>query len=207
MLLTRAKDRWRYTLSNCAIVHCANQRSHFVRREFTELPRNCICASKVKWAIMNPVNACALFPQEQYLYIYDTLDEALMCGKTWFSVTEIAHKFKQKSQKNPITRVNEYQREYTVSLWGCSESLLEFAILFFSWSWLRTMTFDKCARFQRDQCDHDGCFRKSVKWAHGSQSVTAPEGIGPRTERRIAILPQFRVSDFLPLTRPNTKSR
>ena len=49
------------------------------------------------------------------MYIYDTLDEALMCGKTWFSVTEIAHKFKQKSQKNPITRVNEYQREYTVS--------------------------------------------------------------------------------------------
>lgn len=53
--------------------------------------------------------------QEQYLYIYDTLDEDLCCGKTWFSVTEIAHKFKQKSQKNPITRVNEYQREYTVS--------------------------------------------------------------------------------------------
>ncbi|OQR75318.1 receptor-type tyrosine-protein phosphatase kappa-like [Tropilaelaps mercedesae] len=49
---------------------------------------------------------------EQYLYIYDTLDEAFMCGKTWFSVTEIAHKFKQKSQKNPITRVNDYQREY-----------------------------------------------------------------------------------------------
>lgn len=71
--------------------------------------------------------------QEQYLYIYDTLDEALMCGKTWFSVTEIAHKFKQKSQKNPITRVNEYQREYTVSF-GMTEISIEFS-------------FDVCLQF------------------------------------------------------------
>lgn len=35
-----------------------------------------------------------------------------MCGTSWFPVAELSQRLKQKSIKNPITKMNEYQREY-----------------------------------------------------------------------------------------------
>lgn len=35
-----------------------------------------------------------------------------MCGPSWFPVAELSQRLKQKSVKNPITKINEYQREY-----------------------------------------------------------------------------------------------
>ncbi|EEC05025.1 tyrosine phosphatase epsilon, putative, partial [Ixodes scapularis] len=53
---------------------------------------------------------------EAYKFVYETLNEAYVCGKTWFPVSELSEQLKFKSTKNPVTRVNEYQREYEV---GC----------------------------------------------------------------------------------------
>lgn len=44
--------------------------------------------------------------------MYDTLEEFVVCGTSWFPVAELSHRLKQKSIKNPITKMNEYQREY-----------------------------------------------------------------------------------------------
>lgn len=49
---------------------------------------------------------------DHYIFIHDTLEEAYICGNTWFPVTEISQQLKLKSLKNPITKQNEYQREY-----------------------------------------------------------------------------------------------
>ena len=66
------------------------------------------------------VNSCSCsFPhdipyKEQYKFVYEVLEEAYICGKTWFSASELAHQIKLKSQKNPLTQENEYQLEYRV---------------------------------------------------------------------------------------------
>ncbi|XP_066601849.1 receptor-type tyrosine-protein phosphatase kappa isoform X2 [Prorops nasuta] len=49
---------------------------------------------------------------EQYKFIYDTLEEFVVCGMSWFPVSELSQRLKQKSIKNPISKTNEYQREY-----------------------------------------------------------------------------------------------
>ncbi|XP_057669092.1 receptor-type tyrosine-protein phosphatase kappa isoform X1 [Diorhabda carinulata] len=49
---------------------------------------------------------------DQYKFIYDTLEEHVTCGNSWFPVSELSPRLKQKSQKNPLTKLNEYQREY-----------------------------------------------------------------------------------------------
>lgn len=49
---------------------------------------------------------------EQYRFVYDTIEEAMFCGKTWFPVCELHKRLKHKSQRNPITKKNEYLREY-----------------------------------------------------------------------------------------------
>lgn len=36
----------------------------------------------------------------------------MVCGTSWFPVAELSQRLKQKSIKNPITKMNEYQREY-----------------------------------------------------------------------------------------------
>lgn len=48
---------------------------------------------------------------DQYKFVYDTLEEHLTCGKSWFPVSDLSDKLKQKSQKDS-TKMNEYQREY-----------------------------------------------------------------------------------------------
>ncbi|KAK9700787.1 Protein-tyrosine phosphatase [Popillia japonica] len=51
---------------------------------------------------------------EQYKFIYDTLEEYVACGISWFPVSELSQRLKQKSQKNTTSKMNEYQREYTL---------------------------------------------------------------------------------------------
>ena len=50
--------------------------------------------------------------QEQYKFVYDTLEEFVICGTSWFPVSELSQRLKQKSIKSPVTKINEYQREY-----------------------------------------------------------------------------------------------
>ncbi|XP_076353567.1 receptor-type tyrosine-protein phosphatase kappa-like isoform X2 [Tachypleus tridentatus] len=51
---------------------------------------------------------------EHYKFIYETLEDAYVCGSTWFPISELSQKLKYKSQKNSTTRLNEYQREYQI---------------------------------------------------------------------------------------------
>ncbi|UXI21540.1 monocarboxylate transporter 12-like [Sarcoptes scabiei] len=50
--------------------------------------------------------------REQYKFVYETLYEAHVCGKTWFPVEELSQQIKTKSQKDSITGLNQYQVEY-----------------------------------------------------------------------------------------------
>ncbi|XP_062132139.1 receptor-type tyrosine-protein phosphatase kappa isoform X1 [Drosophila sulfurigaster albostrigata] len=49
---------------------------------------------------------------EQYKFIYDTLEEHIICGKTWFPVSELSDRLKAKARRNSGTKMNEYQAEY-----------------------------------------------------------------------------------------------
>lgn len=57
--------------------------------------------------------ACSLWIQDQYKFVYDTLEEHIICGKTWFPVSELSERLKAKAGKDPATKMNEYQREYS----------------------------------------------------------------------------------------------
>ncbi|XP_050352250.1 receptor-type tyrosine-protein phosphatase kappa [Nymphalis io] len=50
--------------------------------------------------------------EEQYKFVYDTLEEQVVCGVSWFPVSELSQRLKQKSQRDPVTKLNEYQKEY-----------------------------------------------------------------------------------------------
>lgn len=51
---------------------------------------------------------------DQYKFVYDTLEEYAICGSTYFPVGEISMRIKQKSVKNPFTKLNDYQHEYSI---------------------------------------------------------------------------------------------
>jgi len=56
------------------------------------------------------------FPfQDQYKFIYDTLEEFVICGVSWFPVKQLTQRLKMKSVRDSYTKLNEYQREYQVS--------------------------------------------------------------------------------------------
>ena len=44
--------------------------------------------------------------------MYDAIEEWIICGETWFPVSEISQQLKHKSSKNKINGQNEYQLEY-----------------------------------------------------------------------------------------------
>lgn len=50
--------------------------------------------------------------KDQYKFVYDTLEEHIVCGKTWFSVSELSERLKAKASKDPVTKMNRYQEEY-----------------------------------------------------------------------------------------------
>lgn len=49
---------------------------------------------------------------DQYRFIYETLEECIQCGVSWFPVADLSQKLKHKSMKHGIGRLNEYQKEY-----------------------------------------------------------------------------------------------
>lgn len=49
---------------------------------------------------------------DQYKFVYDTLEEYVVCGNSFFPVKELSQKLKQKSIKDPAKKLNEYQKEY-----------------------------------------------------------------------------------------------
>ncbi|CAL8108511.1 unnamed protein product [Orchesella dallaii] len=49
---------------------------------------------------------------EQLKFVYDTLEEYVICGKTWFPVSELSSLLKHKSMKDAHTKINEYQKEF-----------------------------------------------------------------------------------------------
>ena len=54
--------------------------------------------------------------QDQYKFIYDTLEEFVKCGYTYFPVKEISQALRDKSKKlDEGKRVNQYEKEYVVS--------------------------------------------------------------------------------------------
>merc|ERR1712106_1196930 len=55
--------------------------------------------------------------QEQYKFVYDTLEEYVVCGTSFFYVQELSERLKQKSLKDRETKKhpNEYEKECGVS--------------------------------------------------------------------------------------------
>jgi hypothetical protein len=51
---------------------------------------------------------------EQYKFVYDTLEEYALSGNSHFPVKEISARIKQKSLKNPFTKLNDYQHEFAI---------------------------------------------------------------------------------------------
>lgn len=49
---------------------------------------------------------------DQYKFVYECLEEAHKSGKTSFPVSQLAVKMKFKSICDPVTKINEYQREF-----------------------------------------------------------------------------------------------
>lgn len=56
-----------------------------------------------------------MFLQEQFKFVYDTLEEFVMCGYSYFPVREISQRLKQRSARKPGSKQNEYEREYKVN--------------------------------------------------------------------------------------------
>ena len=51
--------------------------------------------------------------QDQFKFIYDTLEEYVVCGTSFFYVQELSERLKQKSLKDRHTKkhLNEYEKE------------------------------------------------------------------------------------------------
>ncbi|XP_054714942.1 receptor-type tyrosine-protein phosphatase kappa-like [Uloborus diversus] len=49
---------------------------------------------------------------DHYRFIYEALEEANICGSTWFPVSALSQQLKYRSIRNPIDHLNEYQKEY-----------------------------------------------------------------------------------------------
>jgi len=55
---------------------------------------------------------------EQFKFIYDTLEEYVVCGTSFFYVHQLSERLKQKSLKDRSTKkhLNDYEKEYSVSI-------------------------------------------------------------------------------------------
>ena len=53
--------------------------------------------------------------QDQYKFVYDTLEEHAICGPSWFPVKELSQRLRAKGQRG-ANKLSEYQREYQVEM-------------------------------------------------------------------------------------------
>lgn len=51
---------------------------------------------------------------DQYKFVYDTLEEYIVCGFTFFPVKDLSLKLKSKGLREPGSKLNEYQKEYAL---------------------------------------------------------------------------------------------
>merc|ERR1711953_1443416 len=51
---------------------------------------------------------------EQLKFIYDTLEEFVLCGYTFFPVKDISQNLKLKSTRKPGCKTNQYEKEYSL---------------------------------------------------------------------------------------------
>ena len=72
---------------------------------------------------INSLTNCVFYPspcfcnnllQDQLKFVYDTLEEFIVCGYTYFPVKDLSHHLKQKSVRKPGRKNNDYEREYAV---------------------------------------------------------------------------------------------
>ena len=64
--------------------------------------------------------------QDQYKFVYDTLEEFVQCGYTYFPVKEISQALRDKSKKQEGgKRVNQYEKEYVVRAKGTAYDLCQ----------------------------------------------------------------------------------
>ena len=54
--------------------------------------------------------------QDQLKFVYDTLEDCVKCGHTYFPAREITKRLKDKSNRPTGSKQNEYEREYAVRL-------------------------------------------------------------------------------------------
>ena len=52
--------------------------------------------------------------KEQLKFVYDTLEEFVVCGYTYFPVKDLTANLKLKSQRKSGAKHNQYEKEYTV---------------------------------------------------------------------------------------------
>ena len=84
---------------------------------------------------INPPLTCFCFArgvllQDQYKFIYDTLEEFVVCGASHFHVQHLSDTLKQKSikmkQEKGKKKLNEYESEYAVSYVSAKKGLYVF---------------------------------------------------------------------------------
>ena len=63
--------------------------------------------------------------QDQLKFVYDTLEEFVLCGHTYFPAKEISQRLKEKSGRPPGSKLNEYEREYAVRPQTTTTTLVE----------------------------------------------------------------------------------
>ena len=98
------KMTWFATISVLS-VHCYRNKNNQLRPKINSLT-NCV---------LHPSPCfCNNLLQDQLKFVYDTLEEFIVCGYTYFPVKDLSHHLKQKSLRKPGRKNNDYEREYAV---------------------------------------------------------------------------------------------
>lgn len=74
---------------------------------------------------------------DQLKYIYDVIEDHLLCGETFIPIADILPTMQIKSKRSPHDDMNDYQREFkllsvskTATVWARSKALLYSALTF-----------------------------------------------------------------------------
>ena len=75
-----------------------------------------VSANKCKMFLFSEFGKWVVFIQDQYKFIYDTLEEYCRGIDSRFPVSELANKIKEKTVKDKKIKKNAYALEYAVRL-------------------------------------------------------------------------------------------